>query len=273
MQKNDMSMLRIQEIGSYTFSEKKCQTNANCWLLLNLGDLQTVSATLPSGHHLFTLTETQPFALLLPAGGRFDFDYGEGREDWVIELPQGAISESTSQTVRLSWKGMEAECPAYALLDAVQAERSSRLLTRMLEAFHSPEKRARLSLHLSFHALLDCLLHPELSLELEDPAEALRKRIIADRGFVTHISTISFACGYSPDHLRRLFEARFRITPKTFRTNYRMHLAQDLLKLRDLSVQEVAAELGYGHSAHFSTAFKKHSGQNPKEWKEQALAK
>ncbi|MFT5128374.1 MAG: AraC family transcriptional regulator, partial [Rhodothermales bacterium] len=99
------------------------------------------------------------------------------------------------------------------------------------------------------------------------PAEALRKRIIADRGFVHHLSELSMACGYSADHLRRLFEARFGVSPKVFRTNYRMHLAQDLLKLRDLTVQEVANELGYGHPAHFSTAFKRHIGQSPKKWK------
>ena len=62
-------------------------------------------------------------------------------------------------------------------------------------------------------------------------------------------------------------EARFGVSPKVFRTNYRMHLAQDLLKLRGLTVREVANELGYGHPAHFSTAFKRHIGQSPKEWK------
>jgi AraC family transcriptional regulator len=75
------------------------------------------------------------------------------------------------------------------------------------------------------------------------------------------------ACGYSSDHIRRLFEARFVVSPKAFRTNYRMHLAQDLLRLRDLNVQEVAEQLGYGHPAHFSTAFKKYVGQSPKQWK------
>jgi AraC-like DNA-binding protein len=269
MQKAEISMIQIQELGVYTFEEKKCQTNMSCWLLVNLGDLKSVAAAMPSGQRVFSLTENTPFALLLPSGGCFDFEYGAGREDWVIELQKGAICESSAGSARLSWEGMEADVPAFMTLDAGQAERSRVFLTRMLEAFHSPEKPARTTLHLAFHALLDCILHAELSLEMEDPAEALRRRIVADRGFVRPLSTLSMACGYSPDHLRRLFESRFGISPKAFRTNYRMHLAQDLLKLRDLTVQEVAVELGYGHPGHFSSAFKKYFGQSPKAWKEQ----
>ena len=66
-----------------------------------------------------------------------------------------------------------------------------------------------------------------------------------------------------------LFEERFGVSPKNFRTQYRMRLAQDLLRLRDLSVHETATQLGYGHAAHFSIAFKKHFGQSPNMWKQQ----
>ena len=267
MQKSDISMLQIREVASYTHAQKKRQTSINCWLLVNLGNADKVSVALPSGQHVLTVTENRPFAILVPSGSCIDFEYGEGREDWVIELPQGAISESAAASVRLSWPGMHVQAPAAGLLDTVQAERSRSYLTRMLDAFHSPEESAQVSLQLSFYALLDCILHPDLSLERQDPAEALRKRIVADCGFAMHLSKLSLKCGYSADHLRRLFEARFGITPKAFRTGYRMHLAKDLLGLRDLSVQEVATQLGYGHPAHFSTAFKKHFGQSPKDWK------
>ena len=262
-------MLKLQEFGVYTFPEKKRQESVSCWFLVNLGELKSVSATLPSGRHLFELTKGEPFALLLPVGGCFDFDYGTKREDWVVELPAGSMTESDEGSILLSWPGMQAEVPAFLRLDATQTERARGHLTRMLEAFHNPESGAALSLQLSFYALLDCILNPDQSLDAEDPAEALRKRIIADRGFVMHLSALSEACGYSADHLRRLFETRFGTSPKAFRTEYRMRLAQDLLRLRGLSVQEVATELGYGHAAHFSSAFKKHVGQSPKAWKEQ----
>ena len=260
-------MIQIQELGVYTFPEKKRQANERCWLLINLGALQRITATLPSGQQLFTLGESRPFALLLPVGGCFDFEYGDAREDWVIELPAGAVSEASGTAVRLTWEGMQADVPAYIFLQTAQAERARIILTRMLAAFHSPEPQAKLTLHLAFHALLDCILNAELPIELEDPAEALRRRIVADRRFVHHLSELSLACGYSADHIRRLFEARFGVSPKAFRTKYRMHLAQDLLRLRGLSVQEVAEQLGYGRPAHFSTAFKQYIGQSPKAWK------
>ena len=91
----------------------------------------------------------------------------------------------------------------------------------------------------------------------------LRDRIIADRHFAMSLSDLSFKCGYSPDHIRTLFTARYGVTPKTFRTDYRMRLAKDFLALGALSVRDIAAHLGYSHAAHFSTAFKQHFGHPP----------
>ena len=170
--------------------------------------------------------------------------------------------------VALDWPGLQMVVPALMPLDLRQAQQSRLHLHRMLEAFHDPERGAQTRLRLSLYALLDCILNRDVPSEREDPAEALRKSIIADRRFTLQLSALSDACGYSPDHLRRLFEARYGLTPKAFRTQYRMHLAQELLELRGISVREVAEELGYSHPAHFSSAFKAYVGESPHAWKQ-----
>ena len=81
IQKTDILSPPIQEVGVYTFEEKKCQTTTDCWLLINLGNFRRTSASLPSGEHLFMLSENQSFATVLPAGSLFDFDYAEGRAE------------------------------------------------------------------------------------------------------------------------------------------------------------------------------------------------
>ena len=268
MQKNEIQGPPLQAVGIYTFPEKKRQVCARGWVLINLGALRRVSASLPSGREVCSLTEGRSFAAVLPSGSCYDFDYAKGREDWVVELPKQAIREGDRGHVQMSWVGMAVEVPAFIPLDTAQVERCRVLLTRMLEAFHNPEAAAQTALQLSFYALLDCLLHPDLPVTTDAPAEVLRKRIITDRRFETPLSELSASCGYTPDHLRRLFEARFGLSPKAYRTRYRMHLAQDLLVLRGLRVHEAAEYLGYRHAAHFSVAFKKYFGKSPGAWQD-----
>lgn len=254
--------MTIRPLECFNSAQIEHQVTDHCWLLVNLGGLNTMSVALASGRPLCSLCGRQPFALLLPPGCVLDFDYGEDRENWVILLPEGSVEES-NLGIALSWGEIQGEMPGYHPLDAGQAERSRECLTRMLQAAHNPESDASLSLNLAFCTLLDCILNPELPIEQEAPAEALRKRIIGDRSFVKTLSALSMECGYSVDHMRRLFEARFGVPPKAFRTDYRMQLAQEFLKMQSLSVKQVGEQLGFSSPAHFSLAFKKHFGKTP----------
>jgi AraC-like DNA-binding protein len=254
--------MKIVALGYFNQVQKAHQVTGYCWLVVNLGGLNSLSVEFPSGRQLCSLGGPHPFALLLPKGSVLDFDYGEGRENWVIMFPEGTVKESPGG-VTLSWNQMQGNLPGYHPLDAIQAERSRDYLMRTLQARHDPDTDSSLAIDLMVCGLLDCILSPELPIEEEGPAEALRRRIIADDGFVETLSALSLDCGYSVDHVRRLFEARFDVTPKAFRRDYRMHIASDLLKLHNLSVKTVSDRLAFSSPAHFSMAFKKHFGETP----------
>ena len=52
-----------------------------------------------------------------------------------------------------------------------------------------------------------------------------------------------------------------------FLTEWRMHLAQDLLGSTDLAVAAVARRVGYDAEEAFSRAFKRASGSAPGAWR------
>ena len=69
---------------------------------------------------------------------------------------------------------------------------------------------------------------------------------------------------------RSAFFERFTRTvglpPMEYLLAWRMAVAKDLLRRRDISVGEVAERVGYGSASTFSTAFSRHVGQPPSRY-------
>lgn len=66
---------------------------------------------------------------------------------------------------------------------------------------------------------------------------------------------------------RSAFFARFsRIVghpPMEYLLAWRMALARRLLRTRELAIEHIAAQVGYGSGSTFSTAFARHVGMSP----------
>lgn len=56
-------------------------------------------------------------------------------------------------------------------------------------------------------------------------------------------------------------------SPIRYLTEWRMHLAEDLLTSTDLGVVAIARQVGYDAEEAFSRAFKRHSGSSPGQWR------
>jgi AraC-like DNA-binding protein len=71
---------------------------------------------------------------------------------------------------------------------------------------------------------------------------------------------------------RSQLDARFREvlgrSPIRYLTEWRMHLAKDLLASTDLGVAAIARRVGYDADEAFSRAFKRAHGQAPSQWRE-----
>jgi AraC-like DNA-binding protein len=68
-----------------------------------------------------------------------------------------------------------------------------------------------------------------------------------------------------------LLDQRFRavlgLSPIRYLTEWRMHVAADLLASTDLTVAQVARRAGYDSQEAFSRAFKRRMGSAPTTWR------
>jgi AraC-like DNA-binding protein len=67
--------------------------------------------------------------------------------------------------------------------------------------------------------------------------------------------------------LRRRFREAFGMSPKHYLLELRLNQAQHLLTTTDLSIQEIALQMGFFDLAHFSSTFRKHYGLSPSVWR------
>lgn len=104
-------------------------------------------------------------------------------------------------------------------------------------------------------ALRDPVLAPALALLHADPG---RKWTVSDLAAVVAVS-------------RSVLDERFRRvlgrSPIRYLTEWRMHVAKELLATTDLGVQAVARRVGYDAEEAFSRAFKRALGQSPTHWR------
>ena len=61
--------------------------------------------------------------------------------------------------------------------------------------------------------------------------------------------------------------------PIRYLTDWRMHLAEDLLTTTDQSVAAVARRVGYDSEEAFSRAFKRSHGHSPGAWRQAQISR
>jgi AraC-like DNA-binding protein len=78
-------------------------------------------------------------------------------------------------------------------------------------------------------------------------------------------SVVARAAGLSQSHLERLFTARYGITPRHFFERRRANVARQLIETTTAPIKEIAFRLGFSTLAHFSTWFRRSTGESPRQ--------
>lgn len=86
------------------------------------------------------------------------------------------------------------------------------------------------------------------------------------------VASLADAVGVSRAALARRFTDLVGASPIAFLTTYRLSLAADLLAEPDATVGRVGRQVGYGSPFTFSTAFKRHFGVAPQEYRTQRVS-
>lgn len=73
--------------------------------------------------------------------------------------------------------------------------------------------------------------------------------------------------GLSPFHFARAFKQSFGVPPHRYLVSRRIEKAKNLLATPALPVTQIGLDLGFGEASSFTTAFRKHAGLTPTEYR------
>jgi AraC family transcriptional regulator len=71
----------------------------------------------------------------------------------------------------------------------------------------------------------------------------------------------------SPYHFARAFKQSFGVPPHRYLTDRRIERAKSLLAQRQLSVTEIALDVGFSETSSFTAAFRKSTGETPTDYR------
>lgn len=142
------------------------------------------------------------------------------------------------------------------------------------------QKSTNPTLHLTCNALLLEILYRVLGESdsppsLPRPAPAARLahevRLLLQKQTDQNksVQTTLESLGFSYAHLCRLFRRHYGITPVDYLNALRIEQAKTLLSDEGLSMVDVARRVGFNHAHYFSRMFRRQTGQNPSDYREQ----
>lgn len=204
-------------------------------------------------------------------------------EVWRIGEPVGHCGTGESDRMaggRLLFDRANADLVINALPPVVHLPAGSEAATALsatiqLMAYETAEPRpgqtlmvehlARIILMQALRARADRTDRPALPLD-----RAIDKALALIHDDVTRnwsISELAKAAQMSRSAFAEKFKAAVGESPGRYMLNMRMHSAKQLLQNSGRTVSSVAAQLGYGSDAAFSTAFKRIMGSSPRKYR------
>ncbi|MBP3521918.1 MAG: response regulator [Oscillospiraceae bacterium] len=113
---------------------------------------------------------------------------------------------------------------------------------------------------------------------LEVPEECKSKYVMAALRYIAghyndpdiSVSSVARDLGISEGHLSHVFKKETSRTLGSYLTDYRIHMAMELLRDCRSKVYEVAEQVGYRDITYFSSTFKRVVGLSPSEYQKQS---
>ena len=143
-----------------------------------------------------------------------------------------------------------------------------RLILRMEQEFHANRTG---SMELLRCYLTEALVHAVRATEAAESGRPLHETTTAIAEYLKKhfaepfsLNTISAEFGYTPQYLSSLFHKDMNMTLQTFVQQLRVQKASQLLLEKKHTISEIAQEVGYTDSKHFTRIFRKHTGLSPR---------
>ncbi len=116
--------------------------------------------------------------------------------------------------------------------------------------------------------LLNYLTRNHRQGQSQDVLQEVRRFIDENYSSDITLAGVAREAGLSKSYLSRRFKRRFQVSFSTYLNQLRIDEARRLLRSTDMSVREIAAEVGFNDSNYFSRVFKKEEGLTPTEYRQ-----
>ena len=100
-----------------------------------------------------------------------------------------------------------------------------------------------------------------------DPCELARQKLDTHVDSSYSIEQLGEDIFISQGYLRKLFKERYGESPVTYLLRRKLELAEELLKMTDLPVKEIAVKVGVENPYYFSALFRRKKGLSPAKYR------
>ena len=215
--------------------------------------------------HLYKLEANQGF-LICP--GQVNTYYADEKTPWEYAWLEfdGVKALEYMEMAGLGW-----DRPVYYL----KKREEGALLKEELMAIVDNPFRSSINqighLYLFFDALIRSSVNRKTVVQSGKMRDTYIKEAISfiemNYGRAISVEDIADFCNINRSYLNRLFKESTGKTLQNFLMYYRMNRAAELLKVSELTVNEIGKRCGYQNQLHFSRAFKTIFGLSPMQWK------
>ncbi len=98
------------------------------------------------------------------------------------------------------------------------------------------------------------------STPIDNAKEYISENYLSENISVSHLASL---CHMSDAHFRRLFKAEIGMSPKEYILDLKIKRANLLLGYPEITVTEIAEDLGFSDVSYFIRFYKKHTGKSP----------
>ena len=250
----------IHNIGVYRYAQVTTWTNPYPLLGLHISGLVWRQRT--GSPHIER--DSPPHLQISGANLESSYEYGPDRENWVIQIDTKDIRNTEQlDTCQLKCAGNWVSLPARVYLNNKDRSHWQQHCQKLLHASRDASPRAQLFVRSGIASMINVFIEAAEKQQRKSPVEEFKHLIDEDEAFQRNLSEMAESCGYSADHMRILFTEQFGINPVQYRMRRRLTMAAELLANSRLSIAAIAERLGFQHSSHFCTAYKKHFGVSP----------
>jgi AraC-like DNA-binding protein len=186
-------------------------------------------------HHAYRTTAGVPWKLAWVI-------YGERGDDVsaVFNVPDTTLFRADPEQLRAAIWGLY--CESHSLNEAS-------LTQSWVEIIHAYVTRLTRAWHAS------------------DRLVGVWRAVHADLGAVWTLEEVARLAHLSPSHLRRICQSQYACGPMQYLTRLRMKRAAELLRETDDKMHTIARSVGYKTAFAFSTAFSRHVGVTPSDYR------